>query len=74
MKSESDNFLDELWSALLSRDASQICSAYNGLNAEERKSILAHLLKMAEEPGWLAEQRISALAALKALSINPKQV
>lgn len=72
--SDSESYLDNLWSALLSRDAQMVLSAFDSLNAEERKSVQAHLLRMTQESGWLPEQRISAQTALKILSKNTKQV
>jgi hypothetical protein len=59
--------LDDLWSALLSRQAEQVRLAYRSLDAEQQRSVRAHLLRMVHEPGWHAEQRISAQAALDAL-------
>jgi hypothetical protein len=66
--------LEELWDALLSRDVQRIRSAYNSLGGEDQKAVLTHLNRMANEPGWQTEQRISARATLEALASNPKQV
>ena len=59
--------LDDLWSALLSREAEQVRLAYRSLDAEQQRSVRAHMLRMVHEPGWHEEQRISAKAALEAL-------
>lgn len=66
--------LEEIWDALLSREVQRIRSVYNSLEKEDQKAVLNHLKNMANDPGWHAEQRISAQAALEALSINSKQV
>jgi hypothetical protein len=56
-----------LWDNLLSRQAEQVRQAFAGLTSQEQQAVIAHLQRMAEEPGWHAEQRRSALAALEAL-------
>ena len=66
--------LEEIWDALLSRDVRRIRSAYNSLEIEDQKAVFGHLKNMANEPGWHAEQRISARAALEALASDSKQV
>ena len=63
--------LESLWDALLSRQPELIREAYAGLSAEEQGSLLAHLRRMAEEPGWHAEQRTSARAALEVIHNTP---
>jgi hypothetical protein len=64
-----NNLLDmeKLWDRLLSRRAGQVCAAFESLPATQQAAVLAHLRRMASEPGWQAEQRHSARAALKAL-------
>jgi hypothetical protein len=59
--------LDSLWDKLLSRRPELIRAAFEGLNPSEQGSVLAHLGRMASEPGWHSQQRASARAALKAL-------
>lgn len=59
--------IEDLWEALLSREAEQIRRAYLGLANEEQQAVVAHLRNMAEEPGWHPEQVISARAALQAI-------
>jgi hypothetical protein len=59
---------EELWERLLSRQAVQIQAAFISLNAEEQNAVVAHLYRMLEEAGWHPEQRLSARAALQALS------
>jgi NADH:ubiquinone oxidoreductase subunit E len=73
----ADNFfhgLKEIWDGLLSRDVARIRFVYNSLEMEDQKAVITHLKRMANEPGWLAEQRISARAALEALASDSKQV
>ena len=74
MAGNSIHDLEEIWDALLSRDVQRIRSAYNSLEIEDQKAVLSHLMDMAIEPGWHAEQRISARAALEALASDSKQV
>ncbi len=74
MSGNNFNDLEEIWDALLSRDAQLIRSAYYSLEAEDQKAVLSHLKSMANEPGWHAGQQISARAALEALGMDSKQV
>jgi hypothetical protein len=59
--------LEEFWDRLLSRQPARIRQAFGSLDEAEREAVLAHLLKMASEPGWQPEQRESAQSALMAL-------
>jgi hypothetical protein len=59
--------LEDLWDALLSRQADQVRSAFRTLNSEQQRAVRLHLQRMTVEPGWHPEQRISAQAALEAL-------
>jgi hypothetical protein len=69
-----NDYLEEIWDALLSRDVLRIRSTFNRLTAEEQRAVLTHLKHMENEPGWHREQRISAHAAVEALSPDSKQV
>lgn len=60
--------LENLWDALLSRNPERIRQAFAGLDAEERQAVQTHLQRMATEPGWHPEQRLSAQTALESLS------
>jgi len=60
--------LEAIWDQLLSRDAALIRRAYAALSIDEQRAVLAHLQRMAAEPGWHDEQRISAQVALAAIS------
>jgi hypothetical protein len=62
---------ESLWDQLLSRRAALIQEAFASLAPQEQRAVLAHLSSMAEEPGWHLEQRLSARAALQALSKDP---
>jgi hypothetical protein len=57
-----------LWDELLSRQPERIREVFDSLDAPSQKIILAHLETMVRETGWHPEQRISARAALHALS------
>jgi len=59
--------LEELWEHLLSREAEFVKEAFSALTEDEQKSVLAHLKRMSEEPGWHAEQSLSARFALDTL-------
>ena len=63
--------IEHLWEQLLSRDGNAVLAAYSNLNPQEQSSVLAHLRRMAEEPGWHPEQRASALAALSVITQQP---
>ncbi len=65
--------LEQLWSNLLSRQPRTIKAAYAALPPADREVILAHLQRMASEPGWQPEQRRSAKAALKVLNSSANQ-
>jgi len=62
-----DANLEKLWNGLLSRQADRVRVAFESLAHDERKAVLEHLLRMAQEPGWHPEQRASARAALEVL-------
>jgi hypothetical protein len=64
---ETMDTLEELWDGLLSREPDRILVAFATLSSVEKESVLSHLRKMAEEPGWHPEQRNSAQAALAVL-------
>jgi hypothetical protein len=66
----SDEPLEILWDNLLSREPNRIRSAYYSRSELEQSVVVEHLRKMASEEGWHPQQRISALAALKALEIH----
>ena len=59
--------LESLWNRLLSGEPELVRRTFTGLDEAERRAVFAHLERMAVEPGWLAEQRVSAQAALAAL-------
>lgn len=59
---------EDLWDQLLSRQAALIQAAFASLTAEQQTAVLTHLNRMAKETGWHPEQRLSARAALQALS------
>jgi predicted Zn-ribbon and HTH transcriptional regulator len=64
---DNNTFLEEIWSALLSRDQDEIKRIYHLLGKTSREVVLEHLKKMASEPGWHPEQVISAQKALQAI-------
>jgi hypothetical protein len=60
--------LEQLWSALLSRDPDTIQSTWDTLEPDEQTAVYAHLERMTTEEGWTEPQRVSARAALDALA------
>jgi hypothetical protein len=69
MSEDLPNDPETLWEHLLSRQPEKIATAFTSLSAAEQQTVLSHLRRMAEEPGWHSEQRASALTALDV--INP---
>jgi len=65
------NPLEILWDNLLSRQPDLVRDAYLSLSPEEQGTVIAHLQRMVQEPGWQTEQQVSAQAALLALGIAP---
>jgi hypothetical protein len=61
------NLFDTVWTAILSRQADQIKTAFASLTPDEQKKVAVHLEKMVSEEGWHPEQVISARAALEAI-------
>jgi hypothetical protein len=59
--------LESIWDRLLSGEPELVRRTFTGLDEAECQAVFAHLERMAAEPGWLAEQRVSAQAALAAL-------
>jgi hypothetical protein len=72
--SDINHDLEELWGKLLSRDAERVRSAYYSLSTVEQEVVFSHLKRMATEPDWQPEQRISASAALEAIHPDSEQV
>ena len=64
---DGDYGFDNIWELLLSREPARILAAYHSLTPEEKKSVLEHLHKMVNEPGWQPGQRVSAQAALDSI-------
>jgi hypothetical protein len=63
--------LQAFWAQILSEDSRQIITAYNQLDKNERKALLEHLRRMAEEEGWAQGQRRRARRALEELQESP---
>jgi hypothetical protein len=63
-----DQYLEDLWNDLLSRDATKTQTAFSALEIEEQQAVLVHLKRMTTEQGWHPKQRASAAAALEALA------
>jgi hypothetical protein len=63
-----DDWLEEFWSDILSEEPLRIMAAWVTLDAEEQNTVRSHLMRMASEAGWAEVQRLSARAALQAIS------
>ena len=59
--------LEILWYKLLSSQPELIREAFYSLDTGSRSTVINHLRRMANEPGWQPEQRVSARDALLAL-------
>jgi hypothetical protein len=59
--------IQTLWENILSRNPDLVRTAYRALTPDEQESILAHLKRMAAEPGWHPEQALSAQVAINAI-------
>ncbi len=67
---ETTDPLEALWDRLLSRRKEQVRAAFDQLEDSQKRHVLAHLQRMADEPGWHPQQRESAREALKALETD----
>ncbi len=63
----SNDYLEMIWDGLLSHDPAAIKRIYNALDEDSQRSILIHLQRMVNEPGWLPVQQQSAQIALNVL-------
>jgi hypothetical protein len=59
--------LESFWADILSEEPAQISNASRHLSKTERQAIIAHLQRMAHEPGWSDGQRRRAQSALDIL-------
>jgi hypothetical protein len=66
MDSATDS-LETFWEDVLSAEPARIRRAWRGLTPPEALAALAHLQKMACEPGWQPAQQQAAAEALKVL-------
>jgi len=64
---QSQDELETLWDALLSRQTYMILKAYNSLDKESKEAVMNHLRRMSTEIGWHPEQAASAKSALDVL-------
>jgi hypothetical protein len=71
MMDEPSGQVEIVWENLLSRQPERIHQVYRSLSISERQAVLAHLLRMIDEPGWHPEQRLSARVAIQAIEENP---
>lgn len=64
---DGDYGFENIWELLLSREPTRIVAAYDSLTPEEKETVLEHLHRMINEPGWQPAQRVSAQAALDSI-------
>ena len=55
---------ESIWDDLLSRQPARILSKFAQLSKEEQTEVSLHLRRMATEPDWHPEQRLSAQVAI----------
>lgn len=60
-----DQYLEQIWADLLSREEGSIRQAYLSLDEPSRHVVFQHLHKMTLEDGWHPEQVKSARKALE---------
>ncbi len=60
--------LDIFWDDILSGQPERILAAFSDLNPSARSAVLAHLKRMATEPGWQPAQQLNASKALRVLA------
>jgi hypothetical protein len=68
---DTDDFFEQFWSGLLSREPEHIRAVFCGLDEANQALVIKHLRRMVGEAGWHAEQKKSARAALKAIKDSP---
>ncbi len=59
--------LEDFWAEVLSSEPARVRSAMQNLSADERRTVMAHLRRMAAGSGWSEGQRDRARAALDSL-------
>ena len=62
-----DEFLEHIWSELLSRDPVKVRSTFSSLDTGSQQEVILHLTRMTTESGWHPEQVTSARIALGSL-------
>lgn len=67
---QSQDELESLWDALLSRQDELILKAFSSLDKEGKEAVMNHLRRMCTEMGWHPEQAASAKSALDVLEIK----
>ena len=67
---EKREAFEDLWGKLLSRHPKRIWQAFAALDIDQKQAVQEHLGRMIHEPGWQPEQRISAQAAMDAITIS----
>lgn len=65
---EANDWLEQFWNDILSRDRDMIRSAYRSVSKAEQRDCLAHLRAMVSDPEYHPAQRESAQAALDVLA------
>lgn len=69
---DQSNSPQGFWDKLLSGEPRRVRAAFASLEEGEKRAVMAHLGRMAGEPGWQPEQRASAQATLGILG-GPKE-
>ncbi len=61
----------DIWTEILSRQRDRIRTAFKSLQANEKITVRAHLIRMTSEDGWHPEQVRSASIAIEAIKDLP---
>ncbi len=64
---EELNSLGDFWDSILSQQPKLIENAFVLLLEDEQQIVIAHLIQMCSEEGWLPMQRLSASTALQVI-------
>jgi hypothetical protein len=57
-----------IWDGILSRNPQLIRKTWLKLSEDEQKSVLGHLIDMANKPGWMTAQQGSAKVAVNVIA------
>lgn len=65
---DQDQYLEQVWDGILSREEGSIRRTYLSLDKISREVVAEHLQRMSQEDGWHPEQVTSARRAIEVIS------